>query len=164
MLQTTLEIETESRFTLIYGNRRRESTMFRDELDELESRYADRLEILHVLSRDPQHTPELCGRIDRGQARALAGADARARRRWTSGSCAGRSSSRPSLRDTLIDHGVDREQIHLELFFGYEQDGEKPAPCDARRRRVTFTLSGREQTVDLKAGDSILEGALQDPP
>ena len=59
ILQTTLEIETESRFTLIYGNRTKESTMFRRELDDLESRYSDRLEILHVLSRDPMHTPEL---------------------------------------------------------------------------------------------------------
>ena len=64
MLQTTLELETESRFTLIYGNRTKDSTMFRSELDELESRYSDRLEILHVLSRDPLHTPDLCGRID----------------------------------------------------------------------------------------------------
>ena len=39
--------------------------MFRAELDALESRYADRLEILHVLSRDPLHTPVLRGRIDR---------------------------------------------------------------------------------------------------
>ena len=59
-----MEIETESRFTLIYGNRTEESTMFRHELDGLESRYADRLEILHVLSSDPRHTPELRGRID----------------------------------------------------------------------------------------------------
>lgn len=42
ILATTLEIETESRFTLIYGNRTKESTMFRAELDRLESRYADR--------------------------------------------------------------------------------------------------------------------------
>ena len=62
--ETTMEIETESRFTLIYGNRTKDSTMFRHELDELESRYADRLEILHVLSSDPRHTPELRGQID----------------------------------------------------------------------------------------------------
>ena len=64
MLQTALELESESRFTLIYGNRTKDSTMFRPELDELESRYSDRLEILHVLSRDPHATPHLSGRID----------------------------------------------------------------------------------------------------
>ena len=52
-----LEIETESRFTLIYGNRTKDSTMFRSELDELESRYSDRLEILHVLSAATRSTP-----------------------------------------------------------------------------------------------------------
>src|SRR5207249_4953136 len=68
------------------------------------------------------------------------------------------------VRDTLIDHGIDSEQIHLELFFGYEQGSEKPARADAQPAMLTFTLSGREQTVDLKAGDSILEGALQTRP
>ena len=64
ILETVMEIETESRFTLIYGNHTKESTMFRHDLDRLESRYADRLEILHVLSSDPLHTPELRGQID----------------------------------------------------------------------------------------------------
>ena len=90
MLQTTLEIETESRFTLIYGNRTKESTMFRHELDELESRYADRLEILHVLSRDPLHTPELRGRIDREKLERWLTTSLRPEPS-TSGSCAGRS-------------------------------------------------------------------------
>ena len=66
--------------------------MFRHELDELESRYSDRLEILHVLSRDPQHTPELCGRIDRDKLERWLRARSRPRRS-TSGSCAARSSS-----------------------------------------------------------------------
>ena len=39
---------------------------------ELESRYADRLEILHVLSSDPLHTPELRGRIDHEKLERLA--------------------------------------------------------------------------------------------
>ena len=62
---TVLELETESRVTIVYGNRRKETTMFRLELDELEARYADRLRILHVLTDDPRHAPELRGRIDR---------------------------------------------------------------------------------------------------
>ncbi len=60
ILETVMQIETESRFTLIYGNRTRESTMFRHDLARLESRYADRLEITHVLSDEPLHTPPRC--------------------------------------------------------------------------------------------------------
>lgn len=158
ILATTLEIETESRFTLVYGNRTRESTMFRDELDRLESRYADRLEILHVLSGDALHTPELRGRIDRDK---LTG--------WLTSSLepdsvdewfvCGPMGMTTTARDVLIEHSVDPERIHVELFFGYD------TPPATRRAyepaTVTFTLSGTRATVELAPGDSILEGALQ---
>ena len=58
ILETVMEIETESRFTLIYGNRTVESTMFREELAELESRYSDRLEVRHIRSRERNHVAE----------------------------------------------------------------------------------------------------------
>jgi ferredoxin-NADP reductase/fatty acid desaturase len=158
ILETVMEIETESRFTLIYGNHTKESTMFRHDLDRLETRYADRLEILHVLSGEPLHTPELRGRIDEDKLD-----------RWLTTSLrpdtvddwflCGPIGMSTTARDTLIKHGVDSERIHLELFTGYEKvkaprRGREPAT-------VTFTLSGRQATFDLAPGDSILEGALQ---
>ncbi|GJO41177.1 electron transfer protein FdxB [Mycobacterium marinum] len=158
ILATTLEIEAESRFTLIYGNRTKESTMFRAELDRLESRYADRLEILHVMSNEPLHTPELRGRIDTEKLN-----------RWLTSNLSpetvdewficGPMEMTTTVRDSLIEHGVDTEHIHLELFFGYNT---APATDHGYEgATVTFTLSGRQDTFDLTPGDSILEGALQ---
>lgn len=161
ILATTLQIETESRFTLIYGNRTRESTMFRAELDRLESRYADRLEVLHVLSGEPLHTPELRGRIDRAKLDS-----------WLTGrlpsDCVdewficGPMAMTTAVRDTLIEHGVDPERIRLELFHGFDTAGFAPAAERSfQAATVTFTLGGRQDTFDLVPGDSILEGALQ---
>jgi ring-1,2-phenylacetyl-CoA epoxidase subunit PaaE len=132
--------------------------MFRAELDELESRYVDRLEILHVLSSDARHTPNLCGRIDRDKLEG-----------WLStmlppGSVGewflcGPIELTTTTRDLLIEHGVESDHIHLELFFGYDKSA---APArDFTASRVTFTLSGRERTFDLRPGESVLEGALQ---
>jgi ring-1,2-phenylacetyl-CoA epoxidase subunit PaaE len=162
MLQTTLELETESRFTLLYGNRTNDSTMFRHELDELQSRYSDRLEILHVLSRDPLHTPELCGRIDRDKLeRWLAGAlDPQSVDEWF---LCGPLDLTTAVREALSDHGARPEHIHFELFFGYDTNGETPAR-EYAPSTVTFTLCGGRETVDLTAGDSILEAALQTRP
>ncbi|BBZ36416.1 fatty acid desaturase [Mycolicibacterium confluentis] len=161
ILETVLEIETDSRFTLIYGNRTRESTMFRHALARLESRYSDRLEIRHVLSGAQQHTPELRGRIDTDKLR-----------RWLTTSLhpdtvdewfiCGPPDMSTAARDTLAAHGVDVDRIHLELFTGY------PTPAVPRRdyssAAVTFTLAGQQTAFDLEAGDTILEGALQRRP
>ncbi len=162
MLQTTLEIETESRYTLIYANRSRDTTMFRSELDQLEARYADRLEILHVLSRDPGHVPELSGRIDRDKLE-----------RWLTTAVAPDSVDEWFLcgpielivptRDTLVGHGVEPEHVHLELFHSYADDGPR-SRTDAQPASVTVTLSGRTQTIELAPGDSLLEGTLQVRP
>jgi ring-1,2-phenylacetyl-CoA epoxidase subunit PaaE len=162
ILQTTLEIETESRFTLIYGNRTREATMFGPELDELESRYSDRLEMLHVLSKDPLHPPDLQGRIDQAKLE-----------RWLTTTLApdtvdewflcGPIELTTMARQTLIDHGADAGAINLELFFGYSEPAA-PARAHAQPATVTFTLSGRTDTFELAAGESLLEGALQRRP
>ena len=157
ILETVLEIETESRFTLIYGNHTRESTMFRVDLDRLESRYADRLEVVHVLSADPLHTPELRGLIDaerlgRYLTTTLLPDDVD---EWF---LCGPPAMSTTARDTLIGHSVDPERIHLELFTGFGGATEKRAEYDAAT--VTFRLSGREATVDLQAGDSVLEAVL----
>ena len=74
-MRTTMEIETESRFTLFYGNRTAESTMFATELDELESRYADRLRIFHIRSAEAHHPASLRGRIDLAMVQRLLASD-----------------------------------------------------------------------------------------
>jgi ring-1,2-phenylacetyl-CoA epoxidase subunit PaaE len=158
ILATTLEIETESRFTLIYGNRSKESTMFRADLDRLESRYADRLEILHVLSSEPLHTPELRGRIDREKLTTWLTRSLRPDNvdEWF---ICGPMAMTTTVREKLIEHGVDSERIHLELFYGYDTPPSTEHAYAAAT--VTFTLSGEQFSVDLVPGDSILEGALQ---
>lgn len=135
--------------------------MFRTELDHLESRYADRLEVLHVLSNESLHTPELRGRIDQDKLN-----------RWLTSSIppgsvdewfiCGPMEMAFTVRETLIEHLVGSEHIHLELFHGYPTvSATERAYATAT---VTFTLSGQQSTFDLAPGDSILEGALQVRP
>ncbi len=56
--------EPRSRFTLIYGNRSIARTMFLEETLALKNRYMDRLSLHFVMSREPQQTELLNGRID----------------------------------------------------------------------------------------------------
>jgi ferredoxin-NADP reductase len=161
VLTTGLEVETESRFTLIYGNHTAKSTMFRAELDDLESRYADRLEILHVLSQDPHHVPELRGIIDRDKlehwlATTLNPADVD---EWF---LCGPIGMTNTARDTLTEHGVNPDNIHFELFFGYAKPATPTTSYPAAQ--LTYQLSGTEHSTELRAGETILEAALQRTP
>ena len=71
ILATTLEEQPESKFTLVYGNRRMDSVMFNEALQDLKDRYPSRLTLIHILSRQAQEVPLLEGRIDGDKVRAI---------------------------------------------------------------------------------------------
>ena len=157
ILQTTLAVETESRFTLVYGNRDADSTMFRDELDDLEARYADRLRIIHVRSRDPRHPAHLRGRVDRPKLEQWLGSDLAAASvdEWF---LCGPVEMVTDLRELLIEHGTEPDRVHVELFHGYQ----KPKVADDfTPATVAVSLRGRQHEVSLAAGDTVLESALK---
>ncbi|MGA2341806.1 MAG: 2Fe-2S iron-sulfur cluster-binding protein [Steroidobacteraceae bacterium] len=64
--------EPQSRFTLIYGNRSTARAMFLEDTLALKNRYLGRFSVYFVMSREPQHTRLLNGRIDAAKIEALA--------------------------------------------------------------------------------------------
>jgi ring-1,2-phenylacetyl-CoA epoxidase subunit PaaE len=64
--------EPRSRFTLIYGNRSISRTMFLEETLALKNRYIDRFAVHFVMSREPQQTAWLNGRIDASKVLEIA--------------------------------------------------------------------------------------------
>jgi ring-1,2-phenylacetyl-CoA epoxidase subunit PaaE len=64
--------EPRSRFTLFYGNRGIARTMFLEQTLALKNRYIERFAVHFVMSREPQQTAWLNGRIDGNKVRELA--------------------------------------------------------------------------------------------
>ena len=157
ILQTTLAVETESRFTLVYGNRDADSTMFREELDALEARYADRLRIIHVRSRDPRHPAHLRGRIDRSKLAEWLGTHlaTSAVDEWF---LCGPVEMVTDLRGVLIERGTDPDHVHVELFHGYQNP---KVADDFTPATVAVGLRAHQHEVSLTAGDTVLEAALK---
>ncbi|CAN5412423.1 fatty acid desaturase [soil metagenome] len=157
VLRTTLAVETESRFTLIYGNRDADSTMFRADLDDLEARYADRLRIVHVRSRDPRHVPDLRGHVDRPKLERWLGSDLSPATVDDWFLC-GPAEMVTDLHGLLLERGAEPGRVHVELFAGYQ----KPRLADDfAAATVQVNLRGREHEVSLAAGDTVLESALK---
>jgi ring-1,2-phenylacetyl-CoA epoxidase subunit PaaE len=64
--------EPRSRFTLVYGNRSVSRTMFLEQTLALKNRYIDRFSVHFVMSREPQQSQLLNGRINGDKVRELA--------------------------------------------------------------------------------------------
>jgi ring-1,2-phenylacetyl-CoA epoxidase subunit PaaE len=71
LAEDILTRESGSRFTLLYGNRSTARTMFLEDTLALKNRHLGRFSVHFVMSREPQHTALLNGRIDAAKVEAL---------------------------------------------------------------------------------------------
>ncbi len=122
-----------ARVTLVHGNRKTDSIMFRAALDALKDRYLDRFTLLHVLSREPQDVALLSGRVSGDKIAALATAgviDTAADGYFLCGP----GEMIDDVAATLANIGIDPATVHFERFH---QDGETPrAPTSAAAEAV----------------------------
>lgn len=159
--------ETDATVTLLYGNRRSGTVMFADELADLKDRYPSRLELVHVLSREPRESELFTGRLDATKIRSLLSTvvDAGAVDQWW---LCGPYGMVTDARDVLRDSGVTGERIHQELF--YVEDAppepahhEEPA-IDGPTSEVTVVLDGRSTPMTLPRDVPVLDAAQRVRP
>jgi ring-1,2-phenylacetyl-CoA epoxidase subunit PaaE len=153
--------------TVFYGNRYTETVMFADELADLKDRYPARLELVHVLSREPREPELFTGRLDAGKLEdLLAGlVDTEHVAHWW---LCGPFDMVTATRDLLRRRGVPAERIHRELFYAGDVPPEPvrhtEAPVDGLVTEATITLDGRSTTIALPRGTTVLEGAQRARP
>jgi ring-1,2-phenylacetyl-CoA epoxidase subunit PaaE len=164
LIGSALAIEPGSRFTLIYGNRRSGTVMFAEELADIKDRYPDRLHIVHVLSREPQMSDLLSGRVDAERLRAILDSELVDDRSIDEWFLCGPYGMVVDAQGVLAERGVDDRAVHTELFH---VEGE-PVPPARRSDRdpsatttVTVILDGRESTVAMHADERVLDAALR---
>lgn len=156
LVGTALALEPRSTFAVICGNRTSASAFAVDELADLKDRYPDRLQILHVLSREPgaalhgRLTPELVeemlpivGPVDE----------------WF---LCGPLGMVEGARGVLAGRGA---KVHVELFFtGAPPAAAAPGDGDAGEVEVSITLDGRVTSFTMGANERVLDAALRHRP
>jgi ring-1,2-phenylacetyl-CoA epoxidase subunit PaaE len=163
--KTVLERERLSRFTLVYGNRRSGSTMFKEELEDLKNRFVTRLAIYPVFSREQVDAPLNMGRLDRAKIGELLRTVIDARAIDAAFVC-GPFGMNDEAEAALRDAGVAPEKIHIERF-GIPPSAEeaalhRPKPGDARNARVTVVRDGLTREIEFLPDDpSILDAAAR---
>lgn len=169
LLTSALEEEEGSRVTLVYGNRRTESIMFLEELEDLKNAYPGRVHLMHVLSREPHDVEWLNGRIDTEKLERLFGTvlPVETVDDWY---LCGPFEMVENARKLLADKGVSEDHVHHEVFH-VTDDGSAPprrvevdtsAPAEAI---VTVNLDGRTTRVEMPSkAETILDATLRARP
>lgn len=163
---TALAVEPHSTVTLFYANRTQGSVMFVEDLEDLKNTYPQRLQVVHVFSRQPLASELLSGRLDGERMRRLLEVfgPAKALDAWY---LCGPHAMMAELRTALTDAGVSDRAVHTELFHVEDAPPVRPRAEEfvGGGPRVTATLDGRTSTVSLTPeDDSVLAGLLRSRP
>lgn len=170
IIKTILATEPESRVTLIYGNRRTSTIMFRERLGFLKNRYLGRFHWINVLSREEQDAEVLYGRINNRKGAELQQKHLIDIAATDEFFLCGPESMISEVSRGLRAEGVDESRIHYELFYASAEDARaviekhhaRVLQFGGRVSEVVVRADGRAISFDLSAdGENILDGAME---
>lgn len=165
IIKHTLQSENDSSFTLIYGNRDRNSIIFFDELEGLKNRYMERFNFINILSRERTDAEIFYGRINEQKLIALG--KLLPYQSFQEIYLCGPEELIFTASDHLQKNGVAKNNIHFELFTtpGQKQGIAKVKEqliSSGPKSNITIKLDGRSFDFDLNFNSSsILDAALQ---
>ncbi|MCP9234447.1 ferredoxin--NADP reductase [Lewinella sp. JB7] len=174
ILRSVLEEEPKSEVILLYGNRDEDNIIFDEKLRELQDKYAGQLTVEHTLSRPKKYaTKGLKGLFKRSHTK-WEGARGRIDRRTlvdflqrhpTDGlDCryyvCGPGEMIDNVEAALLGHGINEKLIHVERFVSANSAQQKNG--ESRGGKINVKLNKETFSIDLKPGQSILDGLLEE--
>ena len=151
IMKTVLAREPLSHFTLIYGNRRQNTTMFKEELEDLKNRYLTRLTLHTVFSQEHMDSPLNSGRLTQAKLAEFLGSLIKPLQLSHVFVC-GPHAFNDEADAALLAVGVPAEHIHIERF-GVPVDAvgvkAKPAaqPGDAPQAMIQIIRDGLSREI-----------------
>jgi ring-1,2-phenylacetyl-CoA epoxidase subunit PaaE len=169
IMASTLEDQPESKFTLVYGNRSMHSVMFNEALQDLKDRFADRLTLIHILSRQAQEVDMLQGRIDADKVQSIIATLLPAASMDEVFIC-GPEAMITVTEKALLDAGVSEKSIRTERFTSPVLETLTPEarqaavaqakPSTGGEIALTVVLDGKAHALHMGLQDNVLDVAM----
>lgn len=158
MIKSVLEIPSNNKFVLIYGNKMPKDVIFKNEIEELKEKYPNRL-IVHYIYSKMNVENALFGRIDTSTVNYIIknihrGID------FDEFFLCGPEPMIDTLKLDLLNKGISEERIHFELFSTNVKDSGTAEKLKGESI-ITIILDDDEETFSMKKEKSILESALK---
>ncbi len=165
IIKTTLQTESKSSFTLVYGNRNRYSILFKEALEALKNKYLDRFRIIYILSREKTDSEIHFGRIDEHKCEKILNSTINPKKINAYFLC-GPEEMIFSVKSYLTSIGIKDSKIHFELFNS-NTSGQNIKTTIANAKdaeansKITVKQDGRSFDFMLPYhGNSILNAAM----
>ena len=169
IIKTVLAREPLSKVTLLYGNQRTATMMFRQELAFLKNAYLTRFQWINIFSREPQEVELFSGHLDNRKGAALNRRLIHIRGYDEFFLC-GPEAMISEVSRGLRGEGIAEENIHFELFAASAENAKKAINRHHARAReykgmvsdVSIRSGGREYIFELSTdGENILDAGLR---
>ncbi len=170
ILKTVLTEEPNSFVTLIYGNRRSNSVMFRDDLSFVKNRYMDRFKWINIMSQEDQGTDLLSGKINNEKGAALHKSGLIDIINTDEVFICGPESMMSEVSRGFRRSGISEDNIHYELFANSAEDAAEMLERSKQRVetygeekvcKVTVVADSRSTSFDLATvGENILDAGM----
>ncbi|MEY2918103.1 MAG: phenylacetate-CoA oxygenase/reductase subunit PaaK [Bacteroidota bacterium] len=164
IIKTTLQAEEHSSFTLVFGNRSRNSIIFFEELEGLKNKYLQRFNYINILSREKTDASINYGRIDTQKLIELN--KLINYKLIDEYFICGPEEMTFCVKNFLEKENVEKNKIHFELFGAAARQKKKVQNAvykdSGPKSRITVKLDGRSFDFDLGFNsETILNAALQ---
>ncbi len=169
IIKTVLAREPLSKVTLLYGNQRTATMMFRNELAFLKNAYLDRFHWINIFSREPQEVDLFTGHLDNRKGGALNRRLIRIKAFDEFFLC-GPEAMISEVSRGLRGEGIAEEHIHFELFAASAEQARRAIERHHARAqdykgqvsKIGIRSGGREYRFELSTdGENILDAGLR---
>ncbi|NVK52043.1 MAG: ferredoxin--NADP reductase [Flavobacteriaceae bacterium] len=155
MVKATLENTQNTTFTLVYGNKSVENTIFKSELDELASKHSN-FHLNYVYSQEQANESKF-GRIDKSIANYFL-KNKYQNILFDAAFLCGPEKMIETVSETLQENQFTKDQIFFELFTA---STDNTVEIKDGKTQVTVLLDDEEHAFIMDASDNILAASLR---
>lgn len=161
--KSVLKVEAESRVVLLYGNRKEESIIFKQQLDELSRIYGDRFVLYYALTQPSDAWVGVRGRLNKLTILEIFEGIGGLKNTSAEYFLCGPDGLMEMTKETLLAWGVAEEKIHRESFATATTHVVHEAEDDGslKTQEVKVLYEGEEYTFNVEPHQTILEAALE---
>ncbi len=170
LIKSILGREPNSQITLVYGNQKNHTMMFKEELSVIKNRYLTRFNWINIMSQEDQGTDLLNGRIDNKKGYQLQKQKLIDINATDEAFICGPESMISEVSRGFRIEGLAEEQIHYELFASSSEDAQLVLDKakhrvheygENRSSKVTIIADGRSNSFELATvGANILDAGM----